>query len=150
MSKVDVNLVAEAMKSEAIEPAVVRAVIEKLQLAADGDGAEADKTPAIKKQFVVVVSDPNGIMPRADFVAWVLQIPESESPSTTLDRVFCAAYDYNTTKKGRLLPVKTVGEAIEAVPAKFFKEADLWAKTKTPVLVVRTDNEIPRDTSANS
>ena len=41
------------------------------------------------------------------------------------------------------MPVKTVGEAIENVPAKLFKESDVWVKTKTPVLVLRTDNEIP-------
>ena len=41
--------------------------------------------------------------------------------------------------------IKTVGEAIENVPAKFFKEADLWVKHKTPVLVVKTDNEIPKE-----
>lgn len=143
MSKVDVNLVAEAMKSEAIEPAIVRAVIEKLNMAAGADEADGEKAPAVKKQFVVILSDPAGVLPTYDFVAWVAQIPESESPATTLDRVFRSAYDYNASKKGRLLPVKAVGEAIEAVPAKFFKEADLWVKTKTPVLVVTTDNEIP-------
>ena len=39
----------------------------------------------------------------------------------------------------------TVGEALENVPAKQFKEADLWPKTKTPVLVLRTDNQIPKE-----
>ena len=78
-------------------------------------------------------------------VGWVLQLPESESVATTLDRIFRSAYDYNTTKKGQLMPVKTVGEAIEVIPAKAFKEADLWVKSKTPVLVLKTDNEIPKE-----
>jgi len=30
------------------------------------------------------------------------------------------------------------------VPAKFFRETELWVKTKEPVLVLRTDNEIPK------
>jgi hypothetical protein len=38
-----------------------------------------------------------------------------------------------------------VGEALENIPAKQFKEADLWPKTKTPVLVLRTDNRIPKE-----
>ncbi len=42
-------------------------------------------------------------------------------------------------------PAKTVGESLENVPAKFFKEADVWVKTKTPVLVLKTDNEIPKE-----
>ena len=41
--------------------------------------------------------------------------------------------------------MKTVGEAIENVPAKFLREADLWVKTKTPVIVLKTDNEIPKE-----
>jgi hypothetical protein len=36
-----------------------------------------------------------------------------------------------------------VGEALESVPGRFFRDAELWVKTKTPVVVLRTDNEIP-------
>jgi len=147
-SKIEIKIVAEAMKSEDITPAQIRAVIEKLNLLNAGD--EEEKAPSIKKQFVVIVSDPNNFIPNVDLVAWVAQIPESESPATTLDRINRAAYDYNTTKKGRLLPVKTHGEAIEAVPAKFFKGSEVWVKTKTPVLVVKTSNEIPRDADTRS
>lgn len=145
MSKIQVSKVAEILKKAQIDPALLRRVIEEMNFAVqpEADGEEAP--PALKKQFVILVSDPAGLMPRRDLVGWVLQIPDSESPATTLDRIFRSSYDYNTTKKGRLLPVKTVGEAVENVPAKFFKEADLWVKTKTPVLVLRSDNEIPRE-----
>ena len=145
MAKIDVSKVAEILKKNEIDPATLRRVIEEMNLAVEPEGAEGDKPPAVKKQFVIIVSDPEGRLPKNDFVGWVVQIPESESPSTTLDRVFRSAYDYNTTKKGRLLPVKTVGEALEAVPAKFLKEAEVWVKSKTPVLVIKTDNEIPKE-----
>ena len=145
MPKIDVSKVAEILKKNQIDPAMLRRVIEEMNLAVEPEGADGDKPPAVKKQFVVIISDPEGRLPKNDFVGWVVQIPESESPSTTLDRIFRSSYDYNTTKKGQLLPVKTVGEAIEAVPAKFLKEADVWIKTKTPVLVVKTDNEIPKE-----
>ena len=145
MAKIDVSKVAEILKKNEIDPATLRRVLEEMNLAVEPEGAEGDKPPAVKKQFVIIVSDPEGRLPKNDFVGWVVQIPESESPSTTLDRVFRSAYDYNTTKKGRLLPVKTVGEALEAVPAKFLKEADVWVKSKTPVLVIKTDNEIPKE-----
>lgn len=147
MPKVDINKVAEVMKAEAIEPAKLRAVIEKLGLEAQPEGGD-ESTPPAKKQFVVLVSDPDGKLPKDDFVCWVLQIPESESVATTQERIFRGAYDFNASKKGRLHPVSTVGEAIENVGAKYFKEAEVWAKTKTPVLMLRTDNEIPRDESA--
>jgi len=145
MAKIEVNKVAEILKKNEISPAILRRIVEEMNLAVQPEGAEGDKPPAVKKQFVVLVSDPDQKMPKHDFVAWVLQIPENESVATTQDRIFRSSYDYNTTKKGQLLPVKTVGEAIENVPAKFFKEADVWVKTKTPVLVLKSDNQIPKE-----
>ncbi len=145
MAKIEVNKVAEILKKNEISPAILRRIVEEMNLAAQPEGPEGDKPPAVKKQFVVLVSDPDGKMPKHDFVAWVLQIPENESVATTQDRIFRSAYDFNTTKKGQLMPAKTVGEALEAIPAKFFKEADVWVKTKTPVLVLKTNNEIPKE-----
>lgn len=141
--KVDIDFVAQAMKQAHIEPSKIREIVELLnhEVADDGD----EKLPSIKKQFVVLVSDPEGKLPKDDFVAWVLQLPESESPATTQDRINRAVYEFNTTKKGRMLPAKTVGDALENVAAKHFKEVELWVKTKTPVLMLRTDNEIPTD-----
>ena len=144
MPKIDVSKVAEILKKNHVDPAVLRRVIEEINLAVQPDTGE-EKPPAIKKQFVILVSDPDGRLPKHDFVGWVLQIPEQESVATTQDRIFRSAYDYNTTQKGRLLPVKTVGEAIENVPAKFFKETEVWVKSKTPVLMLRTNNEIPKE-----
>lgn len=146
MPKIDVSKVAEILKKNHVEPALLRRVIEEMNLAVQPDPGEDEKPPSVKKQFVFLLSDPDGRMPaRHDFVGWVLQIPESESAATTPDRIFRSAYDYNTTKKGRLHPARTVGEAIENVPAKFFKETEVWVKTKTPVLVLQTDNEIPKE-----
>ncbi len=145
MAKIDVSKVAEILKKNQIDPALLRKVVEEMNLAVQPEPGDEEKPPAIKKQFVILVSDPDGKMPKTDLVGWVLQIPENESPATTTDRVFRSSYDFNTTKKGQLLPVKTVGEAIENVPAKFFKEADVWVKTKTPVLVLKTNNEIPKE-----
>jgi hypothetical protein len=144
MAKIEVNKVAEILKKNHIDPALLRRVMEEMNLAVQPEGAEDEKPPAVKKQFVILVSDPDGKLPKHDFVGWVVQIPESESCATTIERVLRSSYDFNATKKGRLLPVKTIGEAIENVPAKFFKEAEVWVKTKTPVLVVKTDNEIPK------
>jgi hypothetical protein len=144
MPKIDVNKVAEILKKNHIDPAVLRRVVEEMNLAVQPDPGEGDLTPPIKKQFVILASDPEGRIPKADFTGWVLQIPENESPASTQERIFKGAYDYNASKKGRLYPAKTVGDAVENVPGKFFKEAELWVKTKTPVLVLRTDNEIPK------
>jgi hypothetical protein len=145
MPKIDVSKVAEILQKNKIEPAVLRRIIEEMNHAVQPDPADENKLPPVKKQWVILVSDPEHRLPKEDFVGWVVQIPEDESPVTTQDRLFRGAYDFNASKRGRLLPVKTVGEAMENVPGKHFKEADLWVKTKTPVLILRTDNQIPAD-----
>jgi len=144
MAKVEVNAVAELLKREtALDPAALRKLIEELQLlAAPEPGAE--RVPAVKKQFAILISDPDHRLPAdAQFAGWVLQLPDDESVATVCERIHRAAYDFNASKKGRLRWVRRVGEAVEHVPASFFKEADLWVKTKTPVLMLRTDNRIP-------
>jgi hypothetical protein len=144
MPKIDVNTVAEILKKNRIEPALLRRVIEEMNLAVQPDPGEDDKPPAVKKQFVILVSDPDGRWPKHDFAGWVIQIPESESPATTEERIHRSVYDYNASRKGRLHPAQTVGEALENIPAKFYKETEVWVKTKTPVLVLKTDNQIPK------
>ncbi len=144
MPKIDVSKVAEILKKNEIDPAVLRRVIEELNLVVQPED-EGDKPPPVKKQFVVLVSDPENRFPKTDFAGWVLQLPEDESPATVQERIFRAAYDYNATRKGRLYPAKTVGEAIENIPAKHFKETEVWVKTKSPVIILKTDNEIPKD-----
>lgn len=145
MPKIEVSTVAEILKKNQLDPKLLRAVIEEMNLAVQPEPGEDEKPPAVKKQFVILVSDPEGRFPKNDFVGWVLQIPDTESVATTQDRIFRSVYDYNVTKKGRLYPTKTVGEALENIPAKFFKEADVWVKSKTPVLVLKTDNQIPKE-----
>ena len=143
MSKIEINKVAEILKRNKAEPELLRAVVQEMNVLVMRAEDEADATPHIKKQFVILVSDPEARFPKHDFAGWVLQIPEEDSPVTTQDRINRAVYDFNASKKGRRLPAKTVGEALENVPAKLFKDQEVWVKTKTPVLVLTTNNEIP-------
>ena len=143
MSKIEINKAAEILKKNHIDPAVLRRVIEEFNMAVQPDPGE-ETEPAVKKQFAILISDPNGLIPSSALVGWILQLPEDDSPASTVERIHKAAYDYNASKKGRLYPAKTVGEALESIPAKFFRETELWVKTKEPVLVLRTDNEIPK------
>jgi len=144
MPKIDVNKVAEILKKNQVDPKILRQIVEEMNILTQAESDE-EKPPAVKKQWAILISDPEGRLPKNDFAGWVLQIPEDESVATTQDRIFRAVYEFNTTKKGRLLPSKTVGEALENVPAKHFKETGVWVKSKTPVLMLKTDNEIPME-----
>lgn len=148
MPKIEVNRVAEILHRNQVEPALLRQIVEEMNQIAQPE-LDEEKPPAVKKQTCILISDPEDVLPKGnDLVGWVLQIPENESVLTTTERVLKASYEFNTTKRGRMKPVETIGEAIENVPAKHFKEAGVWVKTKIPVLMLKTDNEIPRETSA--
>lgn len=145
MPKIDVNKVAEILQRNHIEPAVLRRILEEIHHVVQPDPADETQPPPVKKQWLILVSDPAHRLPRDDFVGWVVQIPETESPASTAERILRGTYEFNRTKRGRLLPAKTVGEALENVPARYFKEVELWVKTRTPVIVLRTDNRIPKE-----
>lgn len=146
MPKIEVHKVAEICKRQELEPEKLRAIVEEMNLAVHPE-VDEEKPPALKKQYAILISDPEGRLPEGtDFVGWVLQVPESESVLTTQERIFKSTWDFNQSKKGRLMPAKTVGESIENIPTKFFKEHSVFVKTKCPVLVLKTDNEIPLET----
>lgn len=148
MAKIDVAKVTEIIKRSNLEADVVRDLINAIQ--AEAASAEADteeKPPPQKKQFLILVSDPDGDMPEKDLVGWIVQIPEMASPLTVEERIHRASYDFNSSSRGRKNPVSTIGEACEAVSQKHFKEAEIAIKTKIPVSVIVTNNQIPTDVS---
>ena len=144
MPKIDVNQVAEILKRNDIDPLLLRQIVEEMNQAVEPE-VDEEKPPAVKKQFSILIADPDGKLPQSEFTGWVLQIPEDASVTSAPERIHKAAYDFNASKKGRLLPVKSVGEALESASAKYFKESELWVKTKMPVAVVVTDNVLPKD-----
>jgi hypothetical protein len=125
---------------------LVSQIIEDINTeAAAAEQTEEDKPPPVKKQFVFMLSDPKGELAGKDYVGWVLQIPEDDSPFTAEERLIRAAYEHNTTRKGRRMPVKTIAEVCEHVPTRVAKEQHIWIKTKEPVYVLRTGGKVPMD-----
>ena len=150
MAKIEIAKLADILRQNQLEPAVMRRILEQInKITEEAAAADEEKPPAQKKQFVILVSDPDGEMPEQELAGWVVQLPEEASPLSLQERVHKAAYDFNATRRGRKLPVETMGEAFESVPAKNFKEVEVTVKTKTPVLVLSTDNKLPKDAPAD-
>ena len=146
MAKVDLELVKlVAQRQPDLSAEQIARLIEDLSFEARAADDAEEKTPAVKKQFVVIVSDPHGEIAALgkDFTGWVVQIPEDDNPAVALKRIHWGAFAFNRTPKGQRLPLRTVAEACEFGSAKIFKEHKVWVKTKTPVLIVRSDNKIP-------
>jgi len=142
MPKVDLDLVKVILQRHELDVRQVAQILndinEEVKAALD-----EDKPPAVKKQYVFVLSDPRGHLDGKDFTGWVVQIPEEESVATTEDRLLRAASQFNASPKGRRLPVKTIAELCEHVPGRFLKEHQAWVRTKEPVSVISTRNKLP-------
>ncbi|MGE9295860.1 MAG: hypothetical protein ACQKBV_06200 [Puniceicoccales bacterium] len=146
MPKVDVDLVKMVMTRNGLDVRTVAQVIEDINQEVKAQADEEEKPPPVKKQFVMMVSDPEETLQGKIMTGWVLQIPEEDSPHVAEERVFRCAYEYNMSKKGRRMPVKTVAETCENVPARIQKEQKVWFKNKEPVYLLPTLNKIPSET----
>jgi hypothetical protein len=146
MSKIPIEIIAEALNSNNLDQETISKVMNDIAHMAQvlADEEKAQREPVVKKQFIIVLSDPRGTVPDEDYVGWVVQIPEDDNPGTAIERIKRSAYEYNISKKGRKYPVKSIGEACEAVGAKFQKEQNVAIKTKLPVTILKTDNVLPK------
>ena len=144
MAKVDIELVKMILQKSDLDARKVAQIMEDINFEVKSKNAETNKEPPVKKQYVFIVSDPYGKFTDADYTGWVVQIPEDENPATALERIHLGSYDYNLTPKGRRMPLKTIAEACEFGSAKIYKKHKVWVKTKEPVLIVRSNNKIPR------
>lgn len=146
MPKIDIETLKFILQRNESDIRKVAEIMNEVELELKAEEEErALRPPPVKKQFVILVSDPEGILDKKDMVGWVAQIPEDDSIATTASRIHSAAYEYNATPKGSRMPVETIGEACEVVTAKLFKEQNIWIKSKTPLLIVPVDNKIPTE-----
>ena len=130
--KAELELVNAVMGRNDIDPRKRSKVIEDILV--ELENQVEDKAPPIKKEFVVIKTN--------DETAWAVQIPEEDSPHTVYEKILKAAFEFNQTPKGRRMPVKSVGEALEVVSARIFKEQNLWIKTKLPVVMISLSNQL--------
>lgn len=146
MPKIDVETLKFILQRNEPDIRKVAEIMQEVELELKAEEEEkANRPPAVKKQFSIILSDADGSLAEKDITGWVVQIPEDDSVSVAPERIISAAYEFNTTPKGRRMPVETIGEACEIVTAKLFKEQNIWVKTKVPVLAVPTANKIPTE-----
>ena len=146
MPKVDLDIVKFILQRNELDVRKVSQIMDDIEVELTNQ-VDEERPPPVKKQFVMMVSDPEGELEGKNYTGWVLQIPEEDSPYVSEERLIKGAYEYNATKKGRRMPVKSVGEACEVVPARIYKEQNIWVKTKEPVLIVRSNNVLPDEMS---
>ena len=146
MPKIDVETLKFILQRNEPDIRKVNEIMQEIEMELKAEEEEKlNRPPPVKKQFSILISDPEGELDDKDLTGWVVQIPEDDSVTVAPERIISAAYEFNTTPKGRRMPVETIGEACEVVTAKLFKEQNIWIKTKVPVLAVTTPNKIPME-----
>jgi hypothetical protein len=143
MPKVDLELVKLVLQRNELDVRQVSQIIEDINVERAAAIEDDDTPPPVKKQFVMMVSDPQGKLAGQNFTGWVLQIPEEDSPFVANERLIKSGYAYNASPRGLRIPVQSIGEVCEMVTGKFTKECNVWIKTKEPILLVTTDNKLP-------
>lgn len=141
--KIDIELVEMVLKRTSLTELQQLQILEDLKFESKqvvGD----DREPPEKKQFVVILNDPYGKLPKTgfEFSGWVVQIPEDADPHSAPRKLYGGAYDFNQTPKGKRMPLKTIADACEFGSVKIFKEHKIWIKTKDPVLIIPTNNKL--------
>ncbi|HBR66546.1 MAG TPA: hypothetical protein DEA16_00070 [Opitutae bacterium] len=146
MPKIDIETLKFILQRNEPDIRKIAGIMQEIEMELKAEEEEkALRPPAVKKQNVLLVSDPDGSLREKDIVGWIAQIPEEDDIATTASRIHSAAHEFNTTPKGIRMPVETIGEACEIVTAKFFKEQNVWVKSKTPLLIIPVVNKIPTD-----
>ena len=146
MPKIDIETLKFILQRNEPDIRKIAGIMQEIEMELKAEEEEkALRPPAVKKQNVLLVSDPDGSLREKDIVGWSAQIPEEDDIATTTSRIHSAAHQFNTTPKGIRMPVETIGEACEIITAKFFKEQNVWVKSKTPLLIIPVENKIPTD-----
>ena len=160
MQELEFKIIEKALENHDLDQSTIESIIEEIksqQEALDtivdiGDKQEPEvdlsaddeeKPPRKKKQFNIIVSDPEGKIPsNIELVGWVTQMDEDEPIESALTKIHQAVYDFNAvnTKKDSYT---TVGDACMHLKSKFFKNAGIAIKTKEPIFVQVTNNKIP-------
>lgn len=145
MAKIDVEKLKHILHRNESDIQKINDILNDIAMELQIEQAEKEaRPPAVKKQFITLISDNEGKLLDQDFASWVLQIPEEANPQAVIDKIHQSAYTYNATAKGSRFPVKSMGETLESVSAKIFKENEVWVKTKIPVLAVSCKNQLPQ------
>lgn len=141
---IKIEEVESVLRNKNIPANVIIQVVNELEAVAEENKAEKSAEPKQKNEYGVILLDPNNVVRDNNLTALVVQYPHGENPNTILDRLYAATYAQNAAGKRKKYNIQTVGEAARSVKRKFYKENRLMIKTKEPVLVVKSDNNIPR------
>ena len=137
MAKISLDLVKEVLQRNGIDARTLAGLLNEMRQEAEAEAVEREKP--VKKHHVVLVSEPEGGLPK-DLVGWVVQVPADDNPGVAEDRIRETAESFNSSPRGKKLPLSSFGDACQSLPAKQLKDRNVWVKTREPVRVLAVRN----------
>lgn len=128
--KITVDEAASAAKSVGISDQKVEEIKKALSQLLETE--EDEKEPRVKSRIVAVTSSEGAEFARFFMSSEILvaQIPENEDPSKVSEKISVAFANYNSSKKGRKHPAKTLADLFRLCPARILKAAGVERKSK--------------------
>jgi hypothetical protein len=120
----------EILKKDNIPDITIQKIVKEIKADEELKKDNKNTDSKSKKEFVLLIDPKNPIS------GFAVQIEESEDAGKTLDKIREAILAYNNSRKGKKSPVKTIPEALNVIPRRFFVDVSLWVKTKESVRVV--------------
>ena len=106
MHKIDIETLKFILQRNEPDIKKIAAVMQEIEMELKAEEEEkANRPPPVKKQFSIILSDADGSLAEKDIVGWVVQIPEDDAVTIAPSKIIQAAYEFNTTPKGRRMPV---------------------------------------------
>lgn len=141
MAKVELELVQKILKENGVDVRLAAEILNQLRDVIKEDAVEREKPP--KKQLLVLVSEPEDGLPK-DLTGWVVQLLEDDDPVLAVDKIVEVAKAFNESPRGQRQPAESFGDAVQGIPSKFFRESDLWIKTREPIRIIAVKNSLGR------
>lgn len=149
--KVDTEIVQQVLQQSKLklDPDLIRTIFDDVREMAAANAVPRAKHP--KKPFLLVVSDPNGVIPEGtELTGWAVQIDDEKDITTLPDSLQRAAQDFNASKKGEKLPADTIADVFESATSKQFVAHGVYRRHKEPVFVIVTNNKVVKDTGSDA
>jgi len=119
------------------EDAIVR------EMEAEEDRRKEPPAKKPKRETVLVVADPDGLLAGKELVGWAIKTDEGVGIKTVPERLAGVVAAYRLTDKAKKAPVKKLGDMFDTIGKKIFAAKGLQKQNTVPAFVVALPNALP-------
>ena len=143
--KIDYEIIQEILQTKsALGTDEVTKLCDAIRVEAASRQVPRETRP--RKPFVLLVSDPDGVIPEGtELTGWAIQVEEDKGILTIPESLQTIAQNFNASPKGVKMPATTIADVFDTASGKLFTEEGISRKNRMPVFVLTTNNKIIKD-----